>query len=256
MQKRRTAMIAALCTLVLICVFAGTFFFSSMSYQTERYRVTLPSELESADDLNTETMEEMPQPNAELPELTPGNVQEVILRLPRLVQYTSSVTNSLYLDDGATATWRAVTYVKNGAQRVERYAAGEALPQLSLYYGDQIYMWEHGSSAVWKTAAGAFTADMTAMIPSYRDVCALPVESITKTETQYLDDIPHILVTCSTNDTEYVISMVTGLLEQARYYENGELVREVKIVSTEEEIEDSLFVLPGGTDPIFAQKEE
>ena len=255
MQKRRTAMIAALCTLVLICVFASTFFFSSMSYQTDRYRVTLPKELESADNLNTDTMEQMPQLDVELPKMTPDNVQSVILSLPRLVQYSSSVTNSIYLSDGTTASWHAITYVKNDAQRVERYTTNETLPQLSLYYGDEVYMWEQGSNAVWHAEVGAFTADMAAMIPSYLDVCELPQESILKAETQYLNNIPCIHVICE-NGTEYVISMVTGLLEQVEYYENGELVREVKIVSTEEEIADSLFVLPGESDPIFMQKEE
>ena len=255
MQKQRTAMIAALCTLVLICVFAGTFFFSSMSYQTERFRVTLPKELEGTEELNTEAMEQTPQLDIELPELSPENVQEVILSLPRLTEYSSSVTNSLYLNDGTSASWRAVTYVKNDAQRIERYNVGETLPQISLYYEDQIHMWEQGSSAVWSASAGAFTGDMTAMIPSYLDVCALPIESIAKAETQYLDNVPCIFVTCA-NGTEYVISMVTGLLEQVCYFENEEVVREVKIVSTEEEIADSLFVLPGETDPIFTQKEE
>ncbi|MBR3866400.1 MAG: hypothetical protein IKM54_01215 [Butyricicoccus sp.] len=255
MQKQRTALIAALCTLVLICVFAGTFFFSSLSYQTDRYRVTLPKELETGDELDSNAITELPNQNVELPELSPENVQGVILRLPRLEQYSSTVTNTLYLDEGKTASWRANTYVKNGAQRIEHYGRGEVLPQLQLYYEDRVYAWEHGSTNYWSSAAGTVTADMTAMIPSYRDVCALPVEMITKTDIMYSDGVPCIRVVCEAENTEYTISMVTGLLEQVKYYENGELVREVLIESSEEEPADSLFVLPGKTEPVFAASE-
>lgn len=254
MRKQRTALIAAICTLVLICVFAGTFFFSSMPFQIDRYKVTLPKELNNTDDLSSNVVEEHPGPDAKLPELTPENVQEVISLLPHLEQYSGSVTNTIYLEEGETSVWRAATYVKNSAQRVERYRAGETLPEIHLYFDDHIYVWEQGSTTYWSSAVGDLTGDMAAMIPSYRDICNIPTEKIAETELVYLNGVPHIRVISDLNEAEYLVSVITGLLEQVKYFENGELVREIVITSSEEEPADQLFILPGTSDPIFAPR--
>lgn len=251
MEKQRTALAAAICTLVLICVFAGTFFFSSMSYQTDRYKVTLPSEIENAEEIGGNVLENQQSNAVDLPQLTPQNVQAVIQSLHRAEQYVSTVTNTLYLENDETSVWRAMTYFKNNAQRVERYQAGETLSDIYLFYEDAVYAWEQGSTNYWTSVIGGVTADMTAMVPSYRDVCELPIEAIRETEMVYLEGVPCIRVFCG-EETEYTVSVISGLLENVKYYENGELVREVTIASSEEEIEDSFFVLPGKTDPVFA----
>lgn len=254
MRKRRTALAAAICTLVLICVLASTFFISSMSYQTERYKVTLPNEMENTNELGGNVMENQTDDAVELPELTPENVQAVIASLPRPEQYTGSVTNTLYSEGDEAAVWRAVTYYKNDAQRVELFRIGAVLAEVYLYYNNTVFAWEQGSTTYWSSAAGAFTADMTAMIPSYRDVCQMPTDTIKETEMFYDDGTPCIRVICGDRDTEYTVSLISGLLENVKYYENGEMVREVMIVSAEEEIADSFFVLPGDTEPAFASQ--
>ena len=254
MRKRKTALAAAICTFVLICIFAVAFFFSSMSYQTDRYKVTLPNELENTDDLNnTNVMDDQRDQFPEIPELTVDNVQAVIESLSRPEEYIGFVTNTLYLQEDESAVWHATTYFKNAAQRVEWSRAGESHPEIQLYYQDTVYAWEQGNASYWSSNAGVFTADMTAMIPSYRDICQMPAQMIEETEIMFYEGRPSARIVCS-DDTEYVVSLISGLLEHVKYYENGELVREVVISSSEEEIADAMFILPGKTEPVYAAK--
>lgn len=253
MQKRRTAMAAALCALVLFCAFVGSFLISSMSYQTDRYKVALPGEAGPSNELSETVVDEPRTERADLPDLTPQNVQAVIRALDRSEEYASEVTNTLYTAAGETASWSARTALKNGAQRIERLDALGSVSEIALYYEGQAYVWTPGSASFWSAAAGSLSADMAAMIPSYQDVCALPVTAITRTELMNLNGEPCIFVECG-GEQEFLISCVSGLLREAKYYENGELVREVSILSSEAEVSETLFVLPGGEQPIYAQQ--
>ena len=251
MQKRRTALIAAICALALLCVFAVSFLVSSISYQTDRFQVTLPGEASDAEEIGENIVGKPQVDSFDLPELTPNNVQSVIAALDRPDEYVSSVSNTIYLTDGTTGGWSANSYVKNDAQRVERLNSAGIPALVFLYYEDRAYAWESGSSTYWSGASGDLSADMAAMIPSYEEVCALPVESITQTSLLYLDGEPCISVTCGQEETTYLISCVSGLLKNVKYYEDGELVREVSVTSSEEELGDALFALPDVETPIF-----
>ena len=254
MQKRRTALIAAICALALLCVFAGSFWVSSTSYQTDRFKVLLPGEAANAGEIGENVVSEQPVDAAVLAELTPQNVQSVIAALDRSEEYTSQIANTIFLSDGTTASWNARTYVKEGAQRIERLNAAGSVSQVSLYYEKTVYVWEPGSTTYWSGAEGTITADMTAMIPSYEEVCTLPVDSITRTSLQYFEGEPCIFVACGNQEADYLISCVSGLLKNAKYYENGVLVREVSITSSEESVNDALFALPDADVPIYERQ--
>ena len=249
MEKRRTALAAAICTFVLICLVGGSFLLSSASYQTNRYKVTLPSQSEETEDLHGSVVEEQPVGTFELPQFTPQNVQSVLAGLARPDEYVCTVTNTIHQND-KTSSWYATIYAKAEAQRIETGSAIGVVTEISLYYADRYAMWTPGSTSYWRTAAGTLTADMTAMIPSHQTVCTLPIETITHTERMDLEGEPCVLV--EAEETEYVVSLVNGLLKTAKYYENGELVREVQITARERELEDALFVLPGESEPVFA----
>lgn len=181
--------------------------------------------------------------------ITPQNVQAVIEALERAAQYTQTVTSTLYYD-GKSSSQTAAQYVREGACRTDLLRGG-VISESWLRAGGNFYAWQPGGgSSYFRGAAGDFSADSMAMLPDWQTVTALPPGSITAAGSEVVGGEPVLLVTTAVESrtAEYEISTITGLLNAARYYEAGELIREVQVTGiSSEEPDASHFILPDGT---------
>ncbi len=188
--------------------------------------------------------------------ITPQNVQAVVAVLDRSPQYTQTVTNTLYYD-GKSSSQTAVQYVSGDVCRTDVLRGG-MISESYLRADGSFYAWQPGSgSTYFRGAAGDFSADSMAMLPDWQTVTALPPGSIVSAGSEVVSGEPVLLVTTAMEGraVEYDISAISGLLTGARYYEDGELVRELRItgISTDEP-DASHFTLPDGASVLPAAR--
>ena len=184
-------------------------------------------------------------------DITKENVQRVIASLKRPEMYSASVTNTLYWN-GAWNQINAVQYVRDGVCLTAYHDASGNAERFEAVKDAAYYAWRRGGSVQYSGATGIVSADATGMIPTYETVIQEEATDITQAGLRTVSGESCIYVTVQDAATGYSltywVSTVSGLLVQADYTHNGELVRSV-VVDQVQEVEPSasLFVMPDGT---------
>ena len=181
-------------------------------------------------------------------EITTGNAQTVIATLSRPASYRCKVSNTIYYQDGS-ATLNCRRYALAGVLRTDTVDADDKVRSTLLRKGSTVYAWNEGDSSAYQGAAGDFSDDAAAMLPTYEDVLAENV-TLTAAGRENIGYEPCITVTFEQGGYRcvYAVSTVSGLLRQASFYDGDTLARRVDVSDVSTETQDSsLFALPDGT---------
>ena len=183
-------------------------------------------------------------------DITKENVQRVIESLERPTAYSASVTNTLYWN-GAWNQIHAVQYVRDGVYLTEYYDTSGNAERFEAVKDHMYYAWRRGSATQYSGAAGTVSADATSMIPTYETVIEEESANIIEAGLRTVNGESCIYVTVNNPATgynlTYWVSTVTGLLVQADYTRNDELVRSVVVDNIQQtEPSAALFVMPNG----------
>lgn len=254
MPKLRPPLVAAIGALLLVGALFLSFFLSTAAYRTDD-EVLLPSETTKTPQTDTVLGKNLKILGDV--QVTVDNVQQVIASLGRAQSYTMQVTSRLYYGEtSGTTTYRQT--VRQGACRTDVLSASGATLYSELLWDGMCYAWRSGSSSYTTSRQGAFVADRSASLPTYETVCELPREAITGGALVQTEQ--DMLLTVDTQEQDrigvYKISAQTGLLQSASFSEDGKMVRSVECTVDTAEPEDSLFILPGMTQAVFAQADE
>lgn len=249
MPKLKPPLVASIGALLLVGALFLSLFLSTAAYRTED-DVVLPSETTKAP-ANDGVLGENLSILSEV-EITADNIQSVVASLSRAESYTATVVSRLYYGDtSGTVTCRQS--VKNGAIRTDYLNATANVISSELLWDNISYTWRSGADTYSQGNQGSFTADQSAMLPTYETVCELPREQITGGA--LVQEGNELLLTVDTRNGSqvgvYKISAQTGLLCAASFSEDGKMTRSVEVTVSSEPPADSLFVLPGETQPVY-----
>ena len=246
MKHPRLPMLAAIGSVLLLCMLAAGFYTSSVVYASKDTEITLPKD-EAA--LHVAQPEE--EDGVSFADITVTNdtVQAVIGSLERPAEYDLLLSNTLFLPDGSQQVLQCRRYVKNGYCKNEFLNANGTVKNTVLTGPSRYYAWEAGDASCYEGAIGMFNGDNTGMLPTYEEVVALDKERIAGTELCNQNGEPCIAVTVSDGERKeiYYISTITGLLYQADFYKGGAIIRTVSTDALHiTEQSESLFVTPAG----------
>lgn len=240
LTPRKAAWIAFLCV-VLLAVFAAAVLPGKSA------KITLPQGSAAGQAVVTENT----QYHLANADITKENVQQVIATLERPDMYSASVTNTLYWN-GAWNQIHAVQYVRDGVCLTEYDDTSGNAERFEAVKDNVYYAWRRGGTAQYSGVAGTVSADASSMIPTYETVIEEAPANISEAGLRTVNGESCIYVTVSDQATGYSltywVSTVSGLLVQADYNHNGELVRSV-VVDNIQQVEPPalLFVMPNGT---------
>lgn len=252
MSKIKAPFVAAIGALILVGILFLSFVLSSSAYRTDGSGIVLPSAL----DPSPVGVEDWEQKNEDILlqiTVTPENVRAVVAALVRPAAYSMTVRNTLHAG-GAGAVLSCRQTVRDGAVRIDYLTGAGGVERTTLFWQDACYAWKNGAVSFYKGVAGAFTGDTEAMLPTYETVCALEDDALVSAVLEERGGEPCIVVVAAQQEqtVTYVISASSGLLRRADYERDGETVRTVETDVQLETPEDSLFVLPGTAESIFA----
>ena len=182
--------------------------------------------------------------------ITVDNVQQVIASMKRPSSYSASVANTLYWS-GSWQKINATTYVRDGVSVTEYKNAQETADHYIAIRDNLYYAWRNGSTAQYTASTGSISADDTSMIPTYETVVSANKQSISAAGERTVNGESCIYVTVQADNgysLTYWVSTVSGLLIQADYTKEGDLVRSVVLDNIQsKEPDDAWFQLPDGT---------
>lgn len=182
--------------------------------------------------------------------ITVDNVQQVIASMKRPSSYSASVTNTLYWS-GSWQKINATTYVHDGISVTEYKNAQGAADHYVAIRDNLYYAWRNGSTTQYTASTGSISADDTSMIPTYETVVSADKQTITAAGQRTVNGEACIYVTVQADNgysLTYWVSTVSGLLIQADYTKDGDLVRSVVLENIQSKTpDDAWFQLPDGT---------
>lgn len=203
-------------------------------------------------------------PDAEAAELTDGsksegnetrllgvvvsneNIKNVIASLERPSAFSYEVTNRLIYDGGESTYWHTY-YERNGVVRVDTLDLDGRVVQTSIQNGNSLYSWTADDSTLYTGQTGEFSTDAVAMLPRYLDILSDEAEIISVTQQTDSEPMIAVLFHLGGYRCQYTISVVSGLLMQANFYQEEVLVRSVTMQEVSTELPSiSLFKLPDG----------
>ncbi len=243
------ALVASAGALLLVGALFLSLFLPSAAYRTDD-AVVLP-----ADATQTAGNDGLPGENLRIldeVQVTRDNIQQVVASLSRPSAYTARITSRLYYGETSGEQLCRQT-VKHGAVRTDYLDADGNIQYTELLWDGTYAAWRPDDSTFQTGAQGAFTADQSAMLPTYETVCQLPEDQITGGALVEEDGALTLTV-----DTEsggeigvYRISAQTGLLTAAAFSVEGVMTRAVEVEVSLDIPDDALFVRPGETDPVY-----
>lgn len=255
--KLTTPLLAAIGAVVLVVTLFFSFYFSTSAYRSDGTGIVLPSQSLTTPVVPGHTEQENIQILQEIM-ATPENVQAMIHTLQRPSSFSRTVENKLYYN-GQSYTFTRRQYFKNNACRTDEISEGGAVQRSVLRYQDNVYAWESGSLDYYSGKSGAFTDESQAMLPTYEDVLALPVENILDAGLININYEPSIFVSAQLGEYRnvYYISTVTGLLLSVDVFKGETLVRQCKVSSMKTgEVIGAYFLLPNGKTVVDMEQDE
>lgn len=252
MQKQRSAFIAAALAVLVVLVLAVGFFFTGMTSDNAQYTVTLPSEMETVNTANT-PLSTSNLTTVQAVTITTDNVQSIIASLARPTSYSCSLSNTLYWGE-ESGSLLCNRYVREGAERIDTLNSTGTVTGVQVIFEDTLWLWQTGDTKAVSAPLGNFSTDTLSMWPDYQTVLDLPAQNLLSvTTTPTADDI-QLTVTAVQDDctVAYTLSVLTGLLLQADYLQDGTLLRTVVISPPSQDIPSSaLFILPAQDQAIY-----
>lgn len=184
-------------------------------------------------------------------DITLENVQQVIQDLRRPEAYSVAIDNTVFWDQD-WSTCQVNQYVRDGVCLTEYLDTTQEIERYEMIVDDVYYSWREGRKKYHKSSTGTVTADQTAMIPTYETIVDTDPSELTDAGLRTVNNVPCIYCVVvdplSGYTITYSVSTVTGLLVQAEYSREDEIVRNVSITAVNMETpEDELFELPDGT---------
>lgn len=178
-------------------------------------------------------------------EINKGNVYDVIHSLNRPKQYRQLAEVTIFFG-GKSVALKYASYTKNDFTRIDAYKRNGGIDFTNIIGSEYVYTFKNGENSYKKYLRADYSADDYQLIPTYEEITG----EIIKTE--MIDVLGEPSICIYTANEKYIVSTITGLLIEAEYYKNAEIIRKVKISNIElTDIDDSLFILPAQTAPLF-----
>lgn len=248
--KMTTPLLAAIGAMVMVGTLFLSFYVSTSAYRAEGTGIVLPTEDDGMPVADT-TVEQKEDDGINGVTITLDSVQKVIASLSRPSSYSCTIQNTVFYGSKSSTVLRRQT-VRDGVCRTDELTSSGSILRSTILTGNFFYAWQNGSDTYYKGAAGAFSDDAAAMLPTYETVLSLPRSDLSNVSSDNLDYEPCIVVSAKngTNDTYhsvYYISTVTGLLKRADIFEGKQLLRRCAVTAISvHEPDISAFRLPGG----------
>ncbi len=243
MKKRSSTLLAVAATvLITAAAIAAIFLFGKPDRDTQ---IIMPEETPAAS-----TAPDAPVPvgaEENLIEVTPQTVQTVIATLERPESYSRRLGIDTYWSGGSSGC-TADVWVRTGAVRIT--LTGRDTKNV-LVTEENVHIWydtdEVFTAARNKDESLFRSADAFDMLLTYEDVLALPKGSIKEARYDDFEGEYCIFVTAEDGgyESEYVISVGTGLLVHAKKTSGGETVYEMTSYEmTLSAPDEGVFTLP------------
>ncbi len=186
-------------------------------------------------------------------EVTPRTVQRMIADLARYESYSRIVAVAYNWGAGETGALSAQVWADGGWTRTD-VTLPSGVIEHSIVGEGQLWLWYDEGEQVYSGEAGAMTADLMQRIPTYEDVLALEVESIT--DAGYVERGGQACVYVESRQPElgylyrYWISVSSGLLVAAETEKDGAVVYSMSSYEVVSPLGENrqLFTLPDGTE--------
>lgn len=252
MQKQHSALIAAALAVLVVLVLAIGLFFSGFHRDNTQYTVTLPSAMETVSTANTPLSTEN-LATVQAATVTTQNVQAVVASLVRPTQYSCAITNTLYWE-GGEGSLSYHQYVRTAAVRTDTFDASGNVTGIQMRVGENLYLWQPDDAHYLTLPVGDFSAGDESMIPDYQTLLDLPLSSLLDVQTVDVANDITLQVTALVEDYRitYSLSVLSGLLIAAEYWQDDTLVRLVEIGDPSTVVPDAaLFILPTEQTPAY-----
>ena len=245
-DRKRTALAAVITTVVLAAVLYS--FFLNLFAQTPALVLADPDADRSA------------EPGGEpsggqgglMVEVSTRTVQSLIASLTRYESYSRSITVEYYAAGQTAGTVSAQMWADGGWTRADLTLSSGRVEHTIVGDG-QLWLWYDREAAVYSGPAEDLSADLVQRMPTYEDVLALDLDSITAAGYVERDGLPCVFVEAVTPGLNYVerywISETGGLLMAAEMEKDGALVYALssREVVSPMELTAGIFALPDGT---------
>lgn len=244
-HKSRTRIAVLVAVIIVAGVFAS-FGYSLLSMQTPS--VVLPS-LQPDSSAGTDHSSSN-DPFLRV-EVTRDTVQAVIASLSRSGSYYRQLTVDTFWSGGSSSV-TVQTWTDGGFSYI-RSSLPSGQIRYALTTGDTVYYWYDGSTT-WRTApAGSLSTDLAQRIPTYEDVLALPVDSISDAGYGLRGDQTCIYVETTVDELGYLerywVSVESGLLIASETLKGDQVIYSMSAYSPIQTPcpTDVVFSLPDGT---------
>jgi len=247
LSKRLSApLLAALGAAVLVALLFLSYALSAGLLREHDISILLPEGMETVPVVSADSQLLTVQNAADIA-IGKGNAKRVIASLTRPAAYSCKIENILHYN-GQTTTLYCTQYVQNGVERVDTTDASGNVRNTLLYAGETVYAWNRGESRLYEGKKGNFNDDAAAMLPTYEDVLDETV-TLAEAERHDIDYEPCIRAAFDRDGYRcvYYISIATGLLKSASFYQEGVVVRQVMVRDLRTGPPDeAVFTLPSG----------
>lgn len=252
MEDRKRTIFAVLIALVLVIALLYSFGLNLFS-STPQVDLADPNAVETGD-----SGAALPGDGAGITvEVTPATVQSVIASMSRYESYSRALMVTYSWGDDETGSVIIQVWADGGWTRTMSVQTSGLAEHTVLGEGN-IWLWydaDDGDSEqlVYKGAAKDISGDLLQRIPTYEDILALDVESITAAGYVLRNGQPCIYVEAEQRNLGYLyrywISETSGLLMAAETEKSGVLVyrMESNEVVSPMSAGDEIFTLPDGT---------
>lgn len=227
----------------IIAITLGLIFYVSSSEYKNINKIELPS-----NEIVEEKLDIQSEKNKNILSdinIDTDNVYDVIHSLNRPVQYRQLAEVTIFFGENSVLK-KYESYTKNNFTRIDAYKQSGTIEYTNIIGSKDVYTFKNGENSYKKYKRADHSADDYQLIPTYEEING----EIIKTEIVDLYGEPCISV--NTANEKYIVSTITGLLVQAEYYKNDNIIRRVIINNIDlGDIDDTLFILPGESLPLF-----
>jgi len=245
MNKRRTAVLVTLASVILVTGILLSFFSSSLFGNTPR-PIVLPDAsggaLVSGEGFDFPLSED----DALAVEITTENVRQVVASLSRPETYVALAHITLFWDGGSSGLVRQV-WVRGTYVRVDYIDLSNVTKSTALSDGSSTFFWTQGSAQLYRGQTAGESLDDLQGMPTYEAIASLDAQDILEAGRVNEGDKNYIYVRASEPGGyvgAYTLSADTGLLTGYERYMDGQLVFSAAIDTMNTTVDDAMFLLP------------
>lgn len=254
MNRKKTMVAAFAGVLVVIFVFALTWYFSGRSENT--LEVLLPTPIPTGNSNYTDPNHSGNTYETTL-RVTVDTVQDVISTMNRPEGFSQDISVTSSWSDGKS-TYDISTWSRKGITRTSISSSELRYKKEIILTSDKLYIWYEGESKYYSGKPGDISsADDYQMIPTYEDVLEIKKTDVLEAGFEPYNNEPCIFVRAHTGDLGYIdkfyISVVTGLLVAAETYDGDTVIYSMTAKNVTLNLPpDDKFLLPDGKSAIIS----